>query len=678
MTHDHFLNPRFPTIWHGGDYNPEQWPESTWDEDMRLMRKAHFHVATIGVFSWAKLEPEEDRYDFSWMDSVIERLGSADRYFILSTPSAAPPAWMSRKYPEILRTGPDRVRRLHGNRVNYSLWSPVYREKTQEIARRLAERYGSHSRLLAWHVSNEFGGEDYGSHSIAAFRRWLREKYGSLDALNAAYWTAFWSHVYSDWEEIDAPGHPYGETAIQGLAVDWQRFTTDSTLDFMLNEASPLREISPGVPVTTNLMGTYPGINYRRFTPHLDFTSWDSYPAFGQVLTDPNCWVTVAFKHDLTRCLSKTRRWMMMECSPSSSNWYKSMALKKPGMHRFEMLQAIAHGADGVQYFQWRQSRGSQEQLHGAVVNHGTTDNGRVFREVQQVGEEIDDTMAGVAGSRVEAEVAVIYDWEAKWSLDAACGPIQGDKKYEPVCVEHYRAFWEAGIPVDVIGLNDDLSQYKLVVAPMAYAIPQGFAERVSRFVEDGGTFVTTYLSGWTDENSLVFEEGFLGPLRKVLGIWSEEIDALDANTQSQIRVSGLSIDGLFEVREFCEQIHLTTAKALGSYQSDFYAGNPALTVNPFGAGKAYYVASRNETAFTGKFLQSLAREAGIERVVEKLPVGVTAQRRVGDGQEWIFLLNATPNPHVVTTKDGAIIELDPWDVAVRSVVTTETHLTAL
>lgn len=666
MSHIEPINFRLSGLWHGGDYNPEQWPPNVWDEDVRLMKEARCRVATLGVFSWSKLEPAEGRFEFGWLDEVISRLEAADRYFILATPSAAPPAWMARAYPEILRTGPDRVRRRHGNRVNYSLWSPVYREKTRTIARELARRYGQHPRLLAWHVSNEYGGDDYGPHTITAFRQWLREKYETLDALNAAYWTAFWSHVYTDWEEIDAPGEPYAESSIHGLTLDWRRFITDSTLDFMLNEAAPLREFSPDVPVTTNFMGTYPGLDYRRFTPHIDFSCWDSYPAFAGPLEDTSTWLSVAFKHDLTRCLSPNGRWAMMECSPSSSNWYRAMSLKRPGMHRFEVLQAIAHGADGALYFQWRQSRGCQEQHHGAVVNHGTTTNGRVFQEVRGVGIEL-DSLADLAGAEVVADVALVYDWTSRWALEASCGPTLGNKGYEATCQAHYRAFWEAGIAVDIVGQDADLSRYRVVVAPMAYSLSPGFAERVKEFVRGGGFFVATYLSGWTDQNGLIFEKGYLGPLREVLGIWSEETDALLPGRVNEVRVSGLGIDGAFEAVEFCELIHLAGAQCLGEYQEDFYAGRPAVTVNALGRGRAFYVASRNEQAFTSAFLQAVAREAGVLPLVADLPAGVTVQRRVGASQEWLFFMNASPIGQVVSTPDWGSIQLPPWAVEIRS-----------
>jgi beta-galactosidase len=647
-------------LWHGGDYYPEQWPREVWAEDARLMERANVTVATVGVFAWAQLEPEEGRYEFDWLDEALDRLTERDRWFILATPSAAPPNWLPRRYPEVLRTGPDRVRRRPGNRVNYSLASPIYREKTREIARRLAERYGNHPRLLAWHLSNEYGGADYGPESIAAFRQWLRRKFhDDLDALNAAYWSAFWSHTFRDWEEIDAPGDPYGEISMPGLTVDWRRFVTDQTIEFMTNEAAPLRELSPHVPITTNLMGLDPRTDYRKLAPHLDFVSWDSYPGARMRLSDPDTWVSTAFAHDLMRSLKPDRPWLLMECSPSSGNWFDRMALKRPGVHRFESLQAVAHGADGVLYFQWRQSRGGSEQFHGAVVGHAGDERTRVFQEVRAVGAELDE-LRGVAGTVTRAEVAIVFDWEARWALDTASGPVRGEKGYEATCLAHYRVFWEAGIPVDLIGLDDPLDRYRVVIAPMTYSLRPGFAERVEAFVESGGTFVATYLTGWTDENSLVSREGFLGSLQRVLGIWSEELDVLYPDELNHVEVDApaLGFHGRFRAVEFCELVHPTTAEVVGTYADDFYAGRPALTVNRVGEGSAWYVASRNEAEFTEAFLLGLADAAEVARATEDpLPAGVTAQRR-GDV---VFLMNAGSEP---ATVDGVVVP--PRGVVVR------------
>lgn len=659
-----YLNPNLPTIWHGGDYNPEQWNSSVWDEDMTLMQESRFKVATIGVFSWAKLEPSEGEFEFGWLDEVIEKLSAADRYFILATPSAAPPAWMAQKYPEILRTGPDRVRRLHGNRVNYNLCSSVYRQKSSLISRKLAERYGKHPRLLAWHVSNEYGGEDYSPESITAFREWLKKKYGTLDTLNEAYWATFWSHCYTDWEQISAPGNPYGEVSVQGLTVDWMRFVTDVTVEFMLNEAAPLRELSPHVPHTTNMMGTYPGLDYRKFTPHIEFSCWDSYPGFAGPLDQTAVWVNVAFKHDLTRGLASNGKWMLMEFTPNSSNWYPTMTAKRPGVHKFEALQAIAHGADGIQYFQWRQSRGSQEQFHGAVVNHGTTNNGRIFNEVKQAGLVIDE-LAHIAGTTKRADVAIIYDWESRWALDAAVGPVQRDKGYEQTCIDQYRAFWEAGVTVDVIGPHDSLDGYKLVVAPMLYTVSDSVASALVEYVRSGGILICTYLTAITDENSLIFADGFLAPLTEMLGIWSEEIDALPKGKTVSIRTGNEPDSQRYQAVDFCELIHINTAETIAWYDQEFYAGRPAATVNKFGTGKAYYVASRNEQSFTNQLIVSILDELGIEHVYGSLPAGVTRQVRYGSDAEFHFYVNASAERKEFETSEWGSVVLQPWQVEI-------------
>jgi beta-galactosidase len=665
------LNSKLPALWHGGDYSPEQWPRETIREDMRLMNLAHCQVATMGMFAWARFEPSEGRYDFGWLDDAIEAIEKADRWFILATPSAAPPAWLSRKYPETLRTGVDRVRRLHGNRVNFNPGSEIYREKTRIAATALAERYGKHPRLLAWHLSNEYGGEDYGPESTAGFRLWLRKKFNDdLDALNKAYWSAFWGHIYHDWDEIDLPGGPYGETSMSGLDLDWRRFVTDQTLEFMLNEAGPLKELSPDVPITTNMMGSYDGLDYRKFAPHLDFISWDSYPASKTSLQEPRTWVETSFRHNLMRSLKPDQPWLLIESTPSPGNWFDVMQLKRPGLHRFEALHAVAHGADGVMYFQWRQSRGGLEQYHGAVVSHGGGEGTRVFAEVQQVGAELEQ-LRGVVGSTIKSQVAVMFDWECRWAVENASGPLRKPKGYEATAIEFHRAVSQAGAMADLIGMDDELDRYKVVIAPMAYCVSQAFVERVRQFVRKGGVFVTTYLSAWTDENCLVHESGFLSPLTEVLGIRSEEMDALfpyQSNRVMALENNELGLSGEFEARDFCELIHTTTARAVAMFGNDFYAGRPALTVNRYGSGLGVYVASRNEAGFQDALMTALFKRAGVTSQTEdRLPAGVTMMTRTNGDSSHCFLINATPHPVSVFEN----VELTPFEVRVMGAAVT-------
>ncbi|MBM7582240.1 beta-galactosidase [Caldicoprobacter guelmensis] len=651
------INPKFPHFLHGGDYNPDQWKDTpeVWDEDMRLMKLAHCNVMSVGIFSWASLEPEEGKFEFGWLDTIMDKLAENGVYVILATPSGARPAWLAQKYPEVLRVLPNRQRILFGGRHNHCYTSPVYREKTRLINQKLAERYKDHPALLAWHVSNEYGGECHCELCQQAFREWLKKKYDNdLDKLNRAWWTGFWSHTYTDWDQIQSPA-PHGEGSIHGLNLDWKRFVTHQTIEFMKNEIAPLREITPNVPVTTNFMGTYTGLNYWKFAPELDVISWDNYPMWHGEEPDWELAYKVAFVHDINRSLKGGKPFMLMESTPSMTNWQPVAKLKRPGMHLLSSIQAVAHGSDTVQYFQWRKSRGCVEKFHGAVVDHCGHENTRVFKDVAEVGKVL-EKLDPIVGTTVRPEVAIIYDWENRWAIDDAQGPRREKKDYLLTCQSHYRTFWENGVPVDVIDMDCDFSGYKLLIAPMLYMVRPGVAERIEKFVEKGGTFVTTYWSGIVDENDLCFLGGFPGPLRKVTGIWSEEIDALyDHDVNHVVLKDGnpLGLKGEYEARELCDLIHAETAEVLATYKSDFYAGRPALTVNSFGKGKAYYIAFRNNGDFLTDFYGALIRELNLKRAVDtELPQGVTAQMRTDGERVFVFILNFVPEERQVDLKD--------------------------
>jgi beta-galactosidase len=650
-----------PHLLHGGDYNPEQWPRATWAEDDKLMSLAHWNAVTMGIFSWVSLEPEEGRYTFDWMDEILDTQAKAGRVVGLATPSAAPPAWLSHKYPETLRVGSNGVRHRHGNRVNYCWTSPVYRRKVKEIATQIAKRYGNHPALAYWHVSNEYGGECYCDLCQAAFRKFLKAQYKTLDALNDAYWTRFWSHTYTDWEQIEAPGEPYGENAIIGLTLDWKRFVSDQIIDFYRNEAGVLREIAPTIPATTNLMGAYPVIDGHKIAQHMDFIAWDSYPWFHSTPADSSTWLYTSFCHDLNRSF-KHKPFLLMECTPSSSNWYPVMALKRPRAHTLEGIQAIAHGADGVQYFQWRQGRGSSEQFHGAVVAHINTPEARVFQEVAELGKTMEQ-LSGVVGAKTTSEVALVYDWEVCWAVDAVAAPRTKKREYLQTALSHYQSFWSQGISVDVLSSEADFTGYKVVVAPMLFMLKPGVAEHLAAFVKAGGTLVTTYWSAIVNETGLAFVGGYPEPLRSLLGIWSEEIDALYDDQQNQV-VAGESEffeqGNTYAARDLCELIHAEGAEVLATYGSDFYKGRPAVTRNVYGKGQAIYVASRNEQSFNDDLLTSLCLRLGVRKAVSaELPAGLTVQRRSGVDADYLFFLNCTAVDAVVEVGGCGLQDLD-------------------
>jgi len=652
------INPRFPHFLHGGDYNPDQWPEDVWQEDMRLMKLANCNAMSVAIFAWAKLEPEEGKFDFSWLDKVMDLLAENGGYAVLATPSGARPAWMSAKYPEILRVTADRRRILHGGRHNHCMTSPIYREKTRIINHKLAERYKDHPALLVWHISNEYGGECHCELCQESFRNWLKVKYNDdLDQLNQAWWSAFWSHTYTRWDQIESPS-PIGEMSLHGLTLDWKRYTTDQTIDFFNAEIQPLREFTPSVPVTTNFMGLYTGLNYPRFAKAVDVVSWDSYPVWHTTGDDVSLGAQIAFIQDQNRSMKGGQPFMLMESTPSNTNWQPVPKVKRPGMHMLSSLQAVAHGSDTVQYFQWRKSRGSAEKFHGAVVDHAGHEHTRVFNDVSEVGKVL-EKLDPVIGSTVKPDVAVIYDWENRWAIDDMNGLGRGRRNYAETCIQHYKPFWDRGIPVDVIPEWADFSPYKLVVAPMLYMLQPGVAERLEQFVASGGTLVTTYWTGIVDENDLCFLGGWPGGgLRKVLGVWDEETDTLEPDGRNQVvmvKGNSLGMDGSFEARDYFALIHAEGAQVLAPYGSDFYAGRPALTVNHYGKGKAYYMASRNGDDFLSAFYGKLADDLKLLRALPvDLPGGVTAQLRTDGENKFVFVMNFNNAPVTVPLGKGS------------------------
>lgn len=653
MTKFPLLSSKISGLLHGADYNPEQWLDTpdVLIRDVEMMKEARCNVMSVGIFSWSALEPEEGRYTFDWMDQVLDRLHENGIFVYLATPSGARPAWMSQKYPQVLRVGRDRVKALHGGRHNHCLSSPVYREKVQLMNGQLAKRYAHHPAVIGWHISNEYGGECHCDTCQEQFRDWLKARYITLDALNQAWWSTFWSHTYTDWSQLESPS-PQGESGVHGLNLDWRRFNTDQVTRFCSDEIRPLKAENPALPATTNFMEYFYDYDYWKLAGVLDFISWDSYPMWHTRQDDIGLAAYTAMYHDLMRTLKQGKPFVLMESTPSFTNWQPTSKLKKPGMHILSSLQAVAHGADSVQYFQWRKSRGSSEKFHGAVVDHVGHIDTRVGREVAELG-TILSALAPVAGSRVEAKVAIIFDWESRWAMDDAMGPRNAGLHYENTVAEHYRALWSQGIAVDVINADCDLQGYDLVIAPMLYMVREGVSERISHFVQAGGRFVATYWSGIVNETDLCFLDGFPGPLRPVLGIWAEEIDSLtdeQHNSVAGVEGNALGLSGPYRASQLCEVIHLEGAAALATYGDDFYAGAPAVTVNLYGKGQAYYVASRNDAQFHADFFTALAKEMHLPRAINTpLPEGMTAARRTDGESEFIFLQNYSAQSQSVT-----------------------------
>lgn len=637
----------FPVFGHGADYNPDQWRHipGTLDEDIRLMQKSHCNIMSVGIFSWAALEPEEGEYDFDWLQEVLDKLHAGGVSVLLATPSGARPGWMSAKYPEVLRVRPEGGRNLHGARHNHCYTSPVYRGFVRKMNTALAERFGRHPAVVGWHISNEYGGECHCELCQAEFRKFLKNKYGTLEKLNQAWWTGFWAKNYTDWEQLHSPT-PIGEECIHGLSLDWNRFVTHQTVDFMAAEIAPLRKLTPELPVTTNMMHNYDGLDYYRFREVIDFASFDCYPVWGQRSDDLLEAERAGFNYDIMRAL-KDGPWVLMESAPSQVNWHDICMLKRPGVHLQASMQAVAHGADSVQYFQWRKSRGSCEKLHGAVVDHVGHENTRTFREVTEVGEWL-EKLQPVLGADTPKQAALIYDVDNGWAQKNAQGP-RRDKQYYDVLTEHYGALKWAGLSVDVIDETMDFDGYRLIVAPQMYLVKPGVADRLKKFVRDGGVVVSTYYTGWVDENDLCALGGWPGDMMDLFGIWAEEIEALPDSMKNAICVG----DEKHVCGFMCEVVHAQGAEVIGTYESDFYAGLPALTKNVYGKGEAWHIASRMDREALAKLYKGIVRENGIEPVLAELPYGVHADLRVNGNGKFLFVQNYAAEPKSVCLPRG-------------------------
>jgi len=628
---------------HGGDYNPDQWlkyPDVLAD-DIALMQKAHTNTFSVGIFAWSALEPTEGNFEFGWLDKIMDDIAGFGGKVILATPSGARPAWLAQKYPEVLRTNARREKMLFGGRHNHCFSSPVYREKTTIINRKLAQRYKNHEALIMWHISNEYSGECHCELCRANFQTWLEAKYGSVDAVNEAYWAAFWSHSYSNFSQIEPPS-PIGEEFTHGLTLDWRRFVTDQTIDFYRSEAAPLKELTPDIPITTNFMGElskphlYPhpfaGLDYAKFAKELDVITWDSYPPWhNDYETTEFLASKLAFLNDYFRTL-KNKPFLILESTPSMVNWHPVNKAKRPGMHLLSSIACVAHGADGIMYFQWRKSRGSSEKFHGAVVDHDNSTDNRVFKDVQQLGEVLEN-IKEIKGSKTCAKVAVLYDLESFWALGEAQGFDRNDKKYTKTLIEHYRAFWCRNIAVDVVTKDKDLSSYDLVVAPMLYMVGEALVQSLLSYVENGGTLVCTYILGMVNETDLVYPGGFSRSLGELFGINILETDVLYPSDKNAIVLR----DGKeYTAIDYCAVVKEEGAEILGTYKNDFYAGSPALTRNSFGKGQAYFVGARTDSDFLEDFYDGL--------VQSNLPIqadpGVSIRTRENHFAKYHFVMN--------------------------------------
>ncbi len=649
-----FSQETFPShILYGTDYNPEQWPVSLWAEDMRLMKLAHINIVSINIFSWATLEPRQGEYYFETLDRIMNMLTEHGIAADLATATASPPTWMSRLYPSMLPITCDSHRLTHGSRQQYCPNSADYRREAVALVRQLAERYRVHPALSMWHVNNEYGchvAQCFCDRCSFLFREWLQARYHSLEALNEAWSTDFWSQHYGEWEDILPPrSTPTFKNPSQ--VVDYHRFMSDSLFQCYLNEARILREVTPTIPITTNFMVAFKPVDYFAWAPALDIVSIDLYPPH-----TAQAWET-ALTHDLMRSLKGGRPYLMMEQTPSQVNWMAQNPQKRPANSRLQNLQALAHGADGAMYFQWRQSQGGVEKFHSAIVSHEGSEHNRIFQQAAQIGAELEKLSPSVVGSRVQAQVALIMDWQNWWAVENLPSP--SDRlRYWELIGSWYRALHRLNVAIDVVSPAASLSEYRLLIAPLLYMLRPGTAQNLEQFVAQGGTLLTTFFSGIVDEHDRVVLGGYPAELRKLLGIHVEEFDPWTPDMTNEVLVEEGPLQGRYPCSLWGEVVHLEGAQTRGLFARDYYAQGPAITVHQFGAGQAWYIATQGNDDLLNKLAGLLCREAAVSPIME-VPEGIEVTCRVQAYEHSVyFLLNHTGRAGQVRLPTGKFTSL--------------------
>ena len=628
----------------GGDYNPEQWPRPVWDEDVRLMGEAGVDLVTVGVFSWAELEPEEGVFSFGWLRELLDLLGDAGIGVDLATPTASPPPWLSTHHPDVLPVNAAGAVYTHGSRQHFCVCSPTYRAMAGRIVERLADEVGRHPAVEMWHLSNEYACHVpycYCDHHAKAFRVWLERRYGSVDGLNEAWGTAFWSQRYGDFAEVMPPRMTptFGNPAQD---LDYRRFSSDAFLEEALEERAVLKKCRPELPVTTNFMGFFKPLDYFAWAAELDVASTDNYAD----PSDPEWSMQSAMHYDLIRSVNKEIPWMVMEQTSSRVNWRPHNAAKVPGQMRAMSYQAVARGATGVLFFQWRASRSGAEKFHSAMLSHsGVTSP--VWSEVSALGQEL-ARLGSFDGARVEADVALIFSWPNWWAVEAPSKPAN-DLRMDEMLTWLYRPLYNRGITVDFCRPDEPLERYQAVIVPSLYLVSEQEAANLVSYVERGGTAVVSFWSGIVDPTDTVYLGPYGGPLRPLIGCDVLEVSPLPAGETVEVEWE----DGERTAATFWADVAAEgEGRVVARIADGPWAGRPAVVETVRGQGRAYYLAARLDAAGLDR-VYARAAVFSERQVVAPMP-GVERVVRVADGQMYEFFINCSEEEkHVEVAAPG-------------------------
>ncbi|QEN06359.1 beta-galactosidase [Thiospirochaeta perfilievii] len=623
---------------------------------MKLFKEAGVNIVTLPVFSWAKFQSDETSYHFQWFDKIIDRITDAGLSICFATSTAVQPAWMSRKYPNILPVDFQGNRRKFGGRVKFCPNSKEYNKFSTKLVEQLVERYGDNKNIKFWHIGNEYDNWCYCEKCENDFKLFLKKRYKTVDNLNRAWYTSFWGHTLYSWDDIVAPSgltemwNDNGRirTTFQSISLDYARFMSESIFNCYKAEYDIIKKAYPNIPITTNFMGFFKPINYFKWAPYIDIISWDSYPG----VNDP-AYLT-SMRHDLMRSLKKDRPFLLMEQTPSQTNWSQFNSQKRPGDMALQSFQAVAHGSDSVMFFQLRRSIGACEKFHSGLIDHVGHGNTRVFKECAELGKLLNNIGDSITGTIQKNDVAILFDWENWWALEYSSGP-STQLEYLKEMEKYYYALFKSSIGVDFITPDSKLGEYKTIIAPTLYLLSNENALNIITYVKEGGTLLTTFQSGIVDESDTVHPGGYPGPLRKLLGIWVEETDSLPMGVYN----SAIPVDPSFKKEVKCDLIfdviHLEGAKVLAKYGSDYYQNTPVITENRFGSGRALYVGSSLEQDGIDNVVEL---SIGLKKHVFNIPSNVEYSKREDENKELHFFLNHTGEHRHITWDQVNYIDL--------------------
>ncbi len=655
----------------GTAWYPEQWPEQRWNADLDLMQQAHMHVVRVGEFAWSTMEPSEDHFNFAWLDRAIALAAKHHIAVVLGTPTAAPPAWLTSKYPDTLRVDEDGRRAEHGNRQQFSFTSPRYRQLTARIALEMAKRYGHNPNVLGWQLDNELAAPSFDPSAREAFHHWLRHKYGTIAELNRRWATAYWSQTYDSFDEI--PVHSRGENP--ALLLDWKRFVTDTWISYLEAQIDVIRpNIDSRQFITTNTMHWNSGFDHYLLHQHLDLAAWDDYFPDGKL--DP---ILNAAEHDLVRGYKRRNFWLM-ETQPGFVNWGPVNATLPRGVIREMAWQAVGHGADAVLYWQWRPSPNGQEQYHGSVLGTDGLPN-PVYPEIQQVGVDFDHTGSALAGTTVRSPVAILQSYDSHWAIDFQKHTRAFD--YVTQITDLYRAIEPIAQAIDIISPDAPLSSYKVIFAPALNVLSSATTKHLLDYVSTGGHLVLGPRSGMKDEDNALQPLRQPGPLAVALGGQVEQFYALDkpAPINSAFGSGTATIWAELLTPTKSDTKVLMTYAAQGDANA-WLAGHPAALSRAYGKGTITYVGATLDPKLMQSFVANVLQSADVHPILTGLPAGVELMQRTGlDHRVWIIINHNTtaeqietqqPGTDLLTGKRETTLLLPPHGVAVFAVTRSE------